>query len=189
MNTCLTPLTSVENTTFRTPNQLEGTPVGDRDNGPKIQLCLELRKKDVTKQRSSKKAHQLILEVTVWHVKNLPRREESKQKQTFVKIMMLPGGSIHSTELKMDKQNTEKADLKFMEVFEFSLEKKEDLLGKKLEVLVCDKKMTRNASIFGKTEVTCLDEIKVDKPICRWFNLTDGSVPKDDKHCEKTLTE
>jgi len=179
MSSCVTPLSPIENTSssLRTSSQLEGTPVGDRDIVPKIQLCLELRRKDITKKRATKKAHQLILEVTVWHVKNLPNKTEDtkkhKQQTLFVKILMLPGGIIHSTELKMDKQNVEKTDLKFMEAFEFPLEKVEDLCGKKLEVLVCDKKMTRNSTIFGKTEINCLEEIKLDKPICRWFNLND----------------
>lgn len=108
------------------------------------------------------------------YLKNLPLRQLGKpntKTSTFVKIRMIPGEVIYSTELKMDKQNQEKVDLDFIEVFGFPLEEAEDVEGKIVEVLVCDKKMTRNATIFGQTEID-VGDMRIGKPVCKWFNLS-----------------
>lgn len=107
------------------------------------------------------------------YIKNLRRRQDgniSKKKTTkpatFVKIIF--DTAIHSTELKMDKQNEDKVD--FIEVFEFPLQTMEDLKGKQLELQLCDKKMTRNAEVFGRVQIP-VDNTKIGQPVCDWFYL------------------
>ncbi|CAL8108944.1 unnamed protein product [Orchesella dallaii] len=160
------PLSSIENKL----DPLDRTPVGDRDKVPKIQLCIELREKEVIRRKTSKKkvSHELVLEVAVLFIKNLPRRKLAGNSGlgAFVKVRF--SDVIHSTELKMDKKNEEKVD--FIEVFDFPLRKVEDIQGKRMEVLVCDKKLTRNSTIFGEAAID-LGDISVGKPICKWYNL------------------
>ncbi|ODM92782.1 Protein piccolo [Orchesella cincta] len=161
------PLSSIENKL----DPLDRTPVGDRDKGPKIQLCIELREKEVIRRKTSKKkvSHELVLEIAVLFIKNLPRRKlagNSGAPGAFVKVRF--GNVIHSTELKMDKKNDEKVD--FIEVFQFPLAKVEDVQGKTMEVLVCDKKLTRNSTVFGEATIN-VDDVFLGKPICKWYNL------------------
>jgi hypothetical protein len=96
-------------------------------------------------------------------VKHLPKVNE-QEPNPFVKLILNPGGTMHTTQLKTDR-----SEAQYIETFEFPVQS-EDLKGYQLCVSVCNKKATRNAKCFGEVIVS-LDKILLGSPVCQWFNL------------------
>jgi len=152
----VTSLVEVEKT-----NRME-TPLGDRDQREKIQICVELRS-ETTNKKSKKR--DLKLDVVILQTKYL---QAANNNPTHVKISLLPDNVLMSTD---PKENQNQSDNCFYaEPVKFQVNEKEGLDGKTLKVEVCDKKVTRNSHCYGSTCVQ-LDNLKLDQPIIEWYYL------------------
>lgn len=161
------------------------TPVGDRDNRLKIQLCIEyLLKKDEKRKRNTLKtpngqnpASFKQINVTISNLKNIPKPPETKKGKgsnpnPFVKIRCLPEFSwnheIYTTELLPPKRG----QVQYFETFQIPItsDAADDLEGRSLEVQVCDRKVTRNAKSLGSVKIS-LENLKLGCPQVNWYNL------------------
>jgi len=153
-----------QNTEMMVPDQkltILDTPLGlNLDPNPKIQICLEFRKKETKGRTNKTKKVNKILQVTVMWVKNLPQ-SQGKRPNPIVKLQL--GDIIHTTEPETDQNEAQ-----IIEVFEFPME---DVKEPLLKIQVCDRKVTRNARSLGNVAIR-LDDLKFNKPVLKWHKLS-----------------